>query len=203
MAVPCANGRPAHALHALDARTSAGWQWRIPLQHRTGNGHVYCSGFTQRRRGRARAARQPRRRAARRAARCCASPPAGASKSWIKNVRGDRPGERLHRAARIDQHPPRSRPRSAGCCSCFPARLRSRRSAREFNRLGSRSTSAIRDFIILHYKLTNAADTAFWRYCAQHADSGQPAAPDRAVPARAARWRASMVNCSRMRAGSP
>ncbi len=141
----------------------AGWQWRIPLQHRVGNGMVYCSRYIS---------------------------DDDARESLLSNIEGEtlteprvikfRPGTRLKHW--------RKNCVAIGLSSGFIEPLEStsihliqrgiirlmqifpldgikQSDIDEFNQQTRYELEHIRDFIVLHYKVTRREDTPYWRHC--------------------------------------
>ena len=141
----------------------AGWQWRIPLQHRVGNGMVYCSRYVN---------------------------DDDARETLLANIEGDlltdprlikfRPGTRLkhwHKnCVAIGLSSGFIEPLESTSIhliqrgivrlmQTFPLTGIKQSDIDEFNRQTKTDLEHIRDFIVLHYHVTNRQDTPFWRHC--------------------------------------
>jgi len=140
----------------------AGWQWRIPLQHRNGNGYVYCDAHMDADR---------------------------AEKILRENLEGKPIGTANHLRFQTGH---RDEFWSGNCVaiglssgfleplestsihliqmgitklvSLFPATVEAPVERTEYNRLMRDDLRHIRDFLILHYKATKRSDAAFWDY---------------------------------------
>lgn len=162
VALPCP--RPGPALpYTRSTAHSAGWQWMVPLQHRNGNGHVYCSSFMS---------------------------PDEALDILVNNLDGEPTASPNHlrfvtgRRKKFWNRNVVSVGLSAGfmeplestsihLITTAVSKLMSMLSLEEvtptqeaiFNRLTAKEYTRIRDFLILHYKATRRTDSEFWNYC--------------------------------------
>lgn len=163
LAVPCSNDNSPMRPYTQSIAHGAGWQWRIPLQHRTGNGHVYCSEHMSQ---------------------------DEATSILLSNLEGEPLKDPMLIKFTTGR---RKKVWNKNCVSLglssgfmeplestsihliqvgvtnllkhFPTKTNMAANCEQYNRRIIFEYEAIRDFIILHYKQTEREDTPFWKMC--------------------------------------
>ncbi|KQN37073.1 tryptophan halogenase [Sphingomonas sp. Leaf407] len=162
IAMPCATTGTISPYTRATA-LSAGWAWRIPLQHRVGNGHVYSSGFLDD-------------EAALTALLAGLDGPPIAEPNRLRFTTGRRRRQWIGNTVAIGLSAGFLEPLESTSIhliqlaigrllDLLPQGDWDPRDAAEFDRLMAREYDRVRDFLILHYHATERDDSPFWNHC--------------------------------------